>query len=115
VSAQQEEELDHHSSLEITQYLRDGGLNHCKFLLISPDGHYIALSFFERNMMGDNKRYRAPKNSLCLIFKVENGIKFHYEIKFQGRAVFLNSGSLALITPDFMEIYDKRLLSQSLV
>lgn len=100
---------EHHFSLEITKYLKDGGSNHCKFLSISPNGHYIALSFFERNLMGDNKRHRAPKNTHCLIFKVDNstGIVYHYSVKFQGRAVFLNSGDLALITPDFMEVYNQ--------
>jgi hypothetical protein len=40
---------DCHYSLDITDHVKPLGRRHCKFLSVSPDGKYVALSFFERN------------------------------------------------------------------
>lgn len=77
------------------------GKNHCEFLSISPDGNYIALSFFIRNQNAS-----SSTNPNCLLYKVTaDGIELWNKIKFQGRAVFWQN-NLALINANFLEVYD---------
>lgn len=77
-----------HFSLAINSDFYDEkgeGKNYCQFLSISPDGDYIALSFFIRNQIASNST-----NTHCLLYKVTaDGITLWNKIKFQGRAVFL--------------------------
>lgn len=76
-------------SIDITKYIKDAGINHCKFLSISQDGKYIALSFYERNT-NSSGRMRDPKNNKCHIFEANNtGLKIYSSVKCNGRAVFL--------------------------
>lgn len=80
-----------HFSLDITGLINDAGKKHCKFLSVSPDGAYIAISFLEEKF-DEHDKPRKPMNPDCRIFEVKNK-KFDYNctrIKFQGRAVFLN-------------------------
>jgi hypothetical protein len=106
-----------HFSIDITGLVEDTGQQHCKFLSISPDGIYVALSFYEKNRnMVDQEKFRAARrrNADCLIFKVnDNQIEYDCtRVKFQGRGVFLDreeSGTpfdLALINCDTLEVYE---------
>jgi hypothetical protein len=103
-----------HYSCNITKHVKSGGNRHCKFLSVSPDGKYIAFSFYERNIVNGG-RLKNPDNPDCLVFVVgKTGIKDDcIKIKeFQGRAVFLDrkkasTHALALIDLETIKVYDK--------
>lgn len=99
-----------HFSLNITELLKHGGRSHCMFLSVSPTGKYVALSFYERNL-DPQERLQEAQNPNCLIFEIkENGIDYNcLKIKFQGRAVFLDSkngdDTLVLVNTGTVEVY----------
>lgn len=65
-----------HFSLDITGLINDAGKKHCKFLSVSPDRAYIAISFLEKKF-DEHDKPRKPMNPDCLIFEVKNK-KFDY-------------------------------------
>ncbi|KAI7892975.1 uncharacterized protein EV154DRAFT_584756 [Mucor mucedo] len=89
--------------IEITNLVQEDHTEfHCKFLSISPDGKYVALSFYEV----------CVKNPHCLIFQMKSDGKFEFyrKLKCNGRAVFFKQKpgySLALISIGTIEIYDE--------
>ncbi|GAA5803912.1 hypothetical protein HPULCUR_009397 [Helicostylum pulchrum] len=85
---------DEHFSVDITAHVKNAGSKHCKFLSISHDGLYIALSFYERNVI-HNKI--SQENVNCLIFQVRNNsIELNSSPKCIGRAVFLSEKNTSL-------------------
>ncbi|KAG2230888.1 hypothetical protein INT48_003337 [Thamnidium elegans] len=80
----------------------------CRFLSISNDGIYVALSFLEIDSDRD-RPCENSKNLNCFIFEV-NGDSFKPAIKMkcQGRAVFLNrkGSTLAIISKKTIEVYE---------
>lgn len=103
-------EYNTHVSVDITHLIKDFGPNHCKFLSISPDGKYVALSFYyKRNSTGGVDSCLA-QNKNCLIFKVDDnsGFSLHAEKHCNGRAVFVGqerSYSLVLMNMNYIEVY----------
>lgn len=93
--------------LNITKVIKEDRPNfHCKFLSISPDGKYVAISFYEKDPEDG-----ILKNPHCLIFEADSESYFvlFRKIKWNGRAVFFNQNqgySLALISPGVLEVYD---------
>lgn len=99
-----------HFSLEITDLVENAGLNHCKFLSVSPDGRYVVLSFFEKNTIGLMSNPKKAENKYCLIFEVTKEGIFRYlkkKIVCSGRAVFIGKKNyqLAIITKNAVEVY----------
>lgn len=102
----QNHEIDHFS-LDITDDLKNGGSHHCKFLSISNDGRYVALSFYERNLASQSG-YRDSNNPNCLIYEVGNSIfRLKHTLRCNGRAVFLNGDNctLALINKTTVKVF----------
>ncbi|GAA5812182.1 hypothetical protein MFLAVUS_005632 [Mucor flavus] len=92
-----------HCSLEITKHVKSDDGTHCRFLSISNDGRYVALSFYEED--SNHKRFKNPD---CLIFDMDGGSPDPHKIKCQGRAVFLNEDNkypLAIVSKNILEIY----------
>ncbi|KAI7895120.1 uncharacterized protein EV154DRAFT_33959 [Mucor mucedo] len=100
-----------HFSLEITEHVKNAGLNHCKFLSVSPDGEYVVMSFFERNMIGEIPKIKEPENKHCLIFEVQDNknLRLKDKIICDGRAVFIGNETyqLAIISTNVVEVYAK--------
>lgn len=97
-----------HFSLEITDDIKNGGSHHCKFLSVSGNGKYVALSFYERNP-ASYSGYRDSNNPNCLVYEVCDGVfQLKHQLRCNGRAVFLSERrcSLALINKTTVEVYD---------
>lgn len=107
-----EHPFENPSSLDITSVVVKNRKTHCKFLSISPNGKYIALSFYERTKEGDaDTKYWRPVNPKCYIFKVDSLGKlslYNDKLKCDGRAVFFHAtrNSLAMINTNVMEVHD---------
>ncbi|KAG2229372.1 hypothetical protein INT48_000909 [Thamnidium elegans] len=89
---------------DITELIGDMDQNHCRFLSISREGRYIALSSYHSP---DDKKNR--ENTKCFLFEVQGKtIKPLESMKFNGRAVFLNDkkGSLLLVDAESIRYSD---------
>ena len=85
------------------------------FISVSPGGSRIAMSFMKLNDEGGVEDVPNSRNPYCLIFKVSNddntyGNKYitmeKRQLKFQGRAMFLDDNNLALINEKVVKVYD---------
>ncbi|KAF1800675.1 hypothetical protein FB192DRAFT_1120338 [Mucor lusitanicus] len=95
--------------LNLSDHIEEDDNNLYYFLSISPTGKRVALSFVKINRDGEIETQQKIHNPDTIIFKVgaaDNRIRKAKSIKFQGRAVFLKNGNLALINKQVLEIYD---------
>ncbi|KAI8087451.1 hypothetical protein BDF21DRAFT_491903 [Thamnidium elegans] len=97
-----------HSSIEITDYVTYSTCANSKFLSISNDGKYVALSFYEKDYGSRHLNQRKYINPDCLIFYMDGNLSDLLKIKCQGRAVFLNEEEgyrLAIVSKTTIDIY----------
>ncbi|KAG2237109.1 hypothetical protein INT48_004611 [Thamnidium elegans] len=98
----------YHSSFDITDYVKSNDCANSKFLSISNDGKYVALSFYEKDYGSEYISRRRYINPYCIIFDMDRDLSYVDKIRCQGRAVFLNYKEdyrLAIINRNHIEIY----------
>ncbi|KAI8080376.1 hypothetical protein BDF21DRAFT_398982 [Thamnidium elegans] len=83
-------------SIDISSLISSLDQNHCKFLSISRDGKYIALSFYYSPGAIKNR-----ENIECFLFEVlPKSVSRLTSVKLNGRAVFLNDEKDSLLFVD---------------
>ncbi|KAI8080378.1 hypothetical protein BDF21DRAFT_462970 [Thamnidium elegans] len=83
-------------SFDISRLINGMDQNHCKFLSISRDGKYIALSFYYSPGAIKNR-----ENIECFLFEVlPKSVRRLESLNFNGRAVFLNDEKDSLLLVD---------------
>ncbi|KAG2229373.1 hypothetical protein INT48_000910 [Thamnidium elegans] len=83
-------------SFDISRLINGMDQNHCKFLSISRDGKYIALSFYYSPGAIKNR-----ENIECFLFEVlPKSVRRLESLSFNGRAVFLNDEKDSLLLVD---------------
>ncbi|KAL9557249.1 hypothetical protein MBANPS3_001480 [Mucor bainieri] len=102
---------DEPQEFPLSEYIKNDNFVYY-FLSVSPTGRRVALSFIKINEYGDVETQQKIHNPDTIIFEVVGSgadtqiRKAAKRIKFQGRAVFLNNGNLALINKQVLEIYE---------
>ncbi|KAG2230414.1 hypothetical protein INT48_007256 [Thamnidium elegans] len=91
---------DEYFRIDITNTIKSTNRNHSKFLSISRDGKYIALSFYSETSRFSYYE-KGRKYNKCFIFEAGIGrIDLKSSLNFNGRAIFLNSEEVSLIYAD---------------
>ncbi|KAL0145079.1 hypothetical protein V8B55DRAFT_1442683 [Mucor lusitanicus] len=85
--------------------------DYCYFLSVSSGGRRAAVSFLKMNKTSYEAYDRVNQNRKCFIFRRKEvgpnpGFEMEQALEFNGRAVFLKNGNLALVNESVLEVYD---------